>query len=183
AGTYHTKNDFVISLLVKNAGVIWKQFSANPNGDVKLPTNVQMGVSKKLKKAPIRLIAVYDYLLKWNMKYVSPIDTTGTSNPFDNGETQDSTKFQRFYAKAGSNVDNFFRHMIFGVDLQLSKNFLIMLGYNYRRQREFSLPERRGINGLSLGIGLNVKKVNFSVSYNQMGFGAGSTILGLTYKL
>lgn len=180
--TYHTKKNFVISLVAKNVGKVWKEFT--PTVPMSLPTTVQLGISKKLSKAPIRLIVVYDNLLKWNMKYVSPIDTAGQSNPFDSSkEPVDSTKFQKFYKRFGSNTDNFFRHMSFGTEILLSKNFMIMLGYNYRRQREYSLPERRGANGLCFGFQVKIKKFQFVYAYRQMAFAGGSSVLGLTYKL
>lgn len=182
--TYHTKKDFVVSLVAKNVGHVWKEFTSAQSGQMSLPQTVQFGLSKKLSKAPIRLLVVYDNLLKWNLKYVSPIDTAGKSNPFDTGKTPaDSTKFQKFYAKLGNNADNFMRHLNFGTEFSISKNFMIMLGFNYRRQREFSLPERRGVNGLCFGFNLNVKKIQFTYSYNKMAFAGGSSILGLTYKL
>lgn len=180
--TYHTRNNFVISLVAKNVGKVWKEFT--PTSPMNLPSDVQIGVSHKLSKAPIRLVFVYNNLLKWNMKYVSPIDTAGQSNPFDsNKEPEDSTKFQKFYKRFGSGTDNFFRHVTIGTELLLSKNFMIMLGYNYRRQREFTLPERRGANGLCFGFQMKVKKFQFTYSYNKMAFSGGSSILGLTYKL
>lgn len=180
--TYHTKKNFVISLVAKNVGKVWKEYT--PTSGMSLPTTVQLGISKKLSKAPIRLIFVYDNLLKWNMKYVSPIDTAGQSNPFDtNKEPEDSTRFQKFSKRFGSNTDNFFRHMSFGTELLLSKNFAVMLGYNYRRQREFTLPERRGANGLSFGFLVKVKKFQFTYSFNKMAFAGNSNILGLTYRL
>ncbi len=181
--TYHTKKDFVISLVAKNVGYVWKNFTMNPGAEMTLPQTVQFGVSKKLSKAPIRLIFVYDNLLTWNLKYVSPIDTAGQSNPFDtNQEPVDSTKFQKFYKRFGSNADNFFRHVNIGTEIILSKNFMIMAGFNYRRQREFSLTERRGANGLCFGFNVKIKKVNFTYSYNQMAFAGGSSILGLSYR-
>ena len=182
--TYHTRKDFVVSLVAKNIGRVWKDFTSTPGMEMTLPQTVQLGISKKLSKAPIRLLVVYDDLLKWNLKYVSPIDTAGKSDPFESGKTAvDSTKFQKFYAKLGNNSDNFMRHLSFGTELSLSKNFMIMLGFNYRRQREFSLPERRGVNGLCFGCNVKVKKIQFTYSYNKMAFAGGSSILGLTYKL
>jgi hypothetical protein len=181
--TYHTKKNFVISLVAKNIGHVWKHYTDNPGAEMTLPQTVQLGISKKLNKAPIRLIVVYDQLLKWNLRYISPIDTAGQSNPFNTGEKQDSTRFQKFYDKLGKNTDNFFRHLTFGTEILLSKNFTAMIGFNYRRQREFGLPERRGANGLSFGFNLKIKKVNFTYSYNQMAIGGGSSILGILYKL
>lgn len=181
---YHTKKDFAISLVAKNVGRVWKNLTPTPGAEMSLPQTVQIGISKKLPKAPIRLVVVYDNLLKWNYKYVSPIDTAGQSNPFDSKEQPaDSTKFQKFYKRFGSGTDNFFRHIILGTELSLSKNFMIMIGYNYRRQREFTLPERRGANGLSFGFNVKIKKFQFTYSFSKMAFSGGSNIIGLTYKL
>jgi hypothetical protein len=182
--TYHTKKDLTFSILAKNIGKVWKDLTPTPGAEMKLPQTMQIGISKKLSKAPIRLVFVYDNLLKWNYKYVSSIDTAGQTNPFDTGKDKvDSTKFQKFYKRFGSQTDNFFRHIQLGAELSLSKNFMIMLGYNYRRQREFSLPERRGANGLCFGFNLKVKKFQFTYSFNKMAFAGGSSIIGLNYKL
>lgn len=181
--TYRFKNNFVVSLAAKNVGYVWKNYTKTAGSELNLPNTVQLGISKKLSKAPIRLIVVYDQLLKWNMRYVSAIDTAGKSNPFGDAETVDSTRFQKFYKRLGSNTDNLFRHLTFGTELLLSKNFTIMLGYNYRRQREFTLPERRGGNGFSFGFTFKVKKFNLSYSFSQMAFAGRSSILGITYRL
>lgn len=178
--TYHTKKNLVISLMAKNVGKVWKEYT--PNTQMNLPTDVQLGFSKKLSKAPIRLVFIYHDLLKWNMKYVSPIDTAGQSNPFDNSKPADSTRFQRFTKRFGSGADNFLRHMTFGTELLLSKNFMIMIGYNYRRQREFSLPDHRGAAGMCFGFQIMIKKFQFAYSYNKMAVRGNSNIIGLTYK-
>lgn len=181
--TYRTKKNFVISLVAKNVGHVWKSYTKIPTNELNLPQTVQLGISKKLSKAPIRLIVVYDQLLKWNMKYVSTIDTAGKSNPFGDQEVADSSKFQKFYKRLGSNTDNLLRHFTFGTEILLSKNLTLMVGYNYRRQREFSLPERRGANGFSFGFNFKVKKFALSYSFSQMAFAGRSSIMGITYKL
>ncbi len=179
--TYHTKKNMTVSLLVKNVGFIWKTYSGNGTKE-SLPQTVQLGISKKVAKAPFRLFLVYDQLLKWNLKYISPIDTTGKNSQLNSKETkQDSTGFQRFKVRTGRVGDNLMRHIVVGTEIVLTKNFNLRVAYNYRRQKEMTLPERRGANGLSFGFGFRVKRFGFSYSYSKMAFPGNSHIFGLTF--
>jgi len=179
--TYHNKKNFTMSLLVKNVGFMWKNYS--PNGaKEKLPQTVQFGISKKVAKAPFRLFLVYDQLLKWDLSYISPVDTTGKYSSFNsNDRSQDSTGFQRFKVRAGKVGDNFMRHVVVGTEIVLTKNFNLRVAYNYRRQKEMTLPERRGANGLSLGFGMKVKRFGLSYSFSKMAFPGSAHIFGVTY--
>jgi hypothetical protein len=179
--TYHNKKNFVISLLAKNVGFVWKSYSSS-SGREDLPRTVQIGLSKKIEKAPFKLFAVYDQLLKWNLQYISPIDTTGKSSPLNSNSTPaDSSGFQKFTARAGDFGDNFFRHVTFGTEILITKNFNLRVAYNYKRQKEMTLPDRRGINGFSFGFGFRVKRFGFSYSFTKMAFPGNSNIIGLTF--
>lgn len=179
--TYHTPKDLTLSLLVKNVGFMWKSYSNNGIKET-LPNNVQLGISKKVAKAPFRVFLVYDQLFNWNLNYISPVDTTGKNSTLNSADkSQDSTGFQRFKARAGKYSDNFMRHIIIGTEIVLSKNFNLRVAYNYRRQKEMTLPERRGINALSLGFGLKVKRFGFSYSFSKMAFPGNSHVFALTY--
>lgn len=177
--TYHNKKDLTISLLAKNVGVVWKTFSGS---EEQLPQTVQFGISKKVNKAPFRLFFVYDQLLKWNLNYVSPVDTTGKNSSLSLGQTAvDSTGFQRFRNRVGNFSDNFMRHVIVGTEIIITKNFNLRIAYNYRRQKEMTLPERRGANGLSFGFGFRVKRFGLSYSFSKMAFPGNAHIFGITY--
>lgn len=179
--TYHNKKNMTVSLLVKNVGFIWKSYSNNGVKET-LPQNVQLGWSKKVAKAPFRLFVVYDQLLKWDLKYISPVDTTGKYSSLNlSDKTQDSTGVQRFKVRAGNYGDNFMRHVTVGTEIILGKNFYLQIAYNYRRQKEMTLPERRGANGLSFGVGFRIKRFGFSYSFSKMAFPGNSNILGLNF--
>ncbi len=178
--TYHSKKNLTISLLAKNVGVVWKDYSNTQGQASTLPQTVQLGLSYKVAKAPFRLFMVYDQLTRWNLKYVSPIDTTGKSNPFNTDTKTDSTKFQRFSRKFANRGDNFLRHITIGTEIVLTKNFNLRIAYNYRRQREMTLPDRRGANGLSFGFSFKVKRFGFSYSFSKMAFPGNSSIIGIS---
>lgn len=180
--TYHTKKNFTVSLLVKNIGFMWKNYTSGSAES--LPRTVQLGASYKPSKAPFRLFFVYDQLLKWNLKYISPVDTTGQSNSLTSSDVKkDSTGFQKFGKRFGNGIDNFMRHFTFGTEIILTKNFNLRVAYNYRRQREMTLPDRRGASGLSLGFGFRIKRFGFSYSYSKMAFPGNSSIFGVTLNL
>lgn len=180
--TYHTKKNLVVSLVAKNVGFMWKSYSNNGEKEA-LPQTVQFGMSKKIAKAPFRLFFVYDQLLKWNLNYISPVDTTGKNSTLNSSDIKtDSTGFQRFKLRAGKYGDNFMRHLVIGTEIILTKNFNLRIAYNYRRQKEMTLPERRGANGFSFGFGMRVKRFGFAYSFSKMAFPGNSHILGLTFN-
>lgn len=182
--TYHNKKDLVATVVLKNIGWVYKSHSNTLAQKESLPQNVQLGLSYKVAKAPFRIMAAYDQLARWNLRYISPIDTAQSANPFNTDETPaDSTKFQKFGARFNTGADNTMRHILLGTEFLVSKNFTIRLAYNYRRQREMTLPERRGVNGLSFGFGMKIKRMSFSYSFTKMAFAGNSSILGLTYNL
>lgn len=183
--TYHNKKNFTTSLLVKNIGFVWKDYtSSNSINSNQLPRTVQLGASYKPEKAPFRIFVVYDQLLKWNLNYMSPMDaaennTLGSSNTIP----QDSTGFQKFSVRFGNGADNFMRHVTLGTEILLSKNFNLRIAYNYRRQKEMTLPERRGANGLSFGFGFKIKRFGFAYSFSKMAFPGNSSVFSVTLKL
>ena len=178
--TYHTKKNLVITLQAKNIGFIWKSYTGNADKE-SLPQTVQLGMSKKLAKAPFRVFFVYDQLLKWKLSYVSPIDTAGQNNSFNSGTEQDSTDFQKFKVKAGDGLDNFMRHLVIGTEILITKNFNLRIAYNYRRQKEMTLPEKRGASAISFGFGFKVKRFGFAYAFNKMSVPGSSHMLGLTF--
>jgi hypothetical protein len=180
--TYHGKKDLTLSVVARNIGWIYKSYSNTLQKHEPLPQNVQLGMSYKVKKAPFRLILIYDQLNKWNQRYISPVDTAGKTSPFSTTETpKDSTKWQRFSKKTNAYGDNFLRHIIIGTEIVLTKNFNIRIAYNHRRQREMILPERRGANGLSIGFGFKIKRLGVAYSFTKMAFPGNSSIFSFSY--
>lgn len=181
--TYHKRN-LTLSLLARNVGYMWKSYSNTSSTAEPLPRNVQFGLSYKVAKAPFRVFVVYDNLLTWNLKYISPVDTAGQSSPFTSSSSQkDSTGWQKFKERSGNRLDNAMRHFIFGTEVLVSKNFTLRIAYNYRRQREMTIPDRRGANGLSFGFSLKVKRFALSYSFSKMAFPGSAHIFGVTASL
>lgn len=182
--TYRTKKNLVVSILAKNIGYMWKSYSNTSSTSEPLPADVQLGLSYKVSKAPFRIFVVYDNALRRNLKYINPLDTVGKSNPFSSSTAKnDSSGWQKFIKKTGSRTDNFMRHFTFGTEILLTKNFNLRIAYNYRRQKEMALPDRRGANGLSFGFSLKIKRFGLSYSFTKMSFPGNSNVFGITTTL
>ncbi|MBS1652734.1 MAG: type IX secretion system protein PorQ [Bacteroidetes bacterium] len=178
-GVNYHRNRFSASILAKNFGYVWKSYTSTSTD--KLPLNWQLGLAYKVSKAPFRLTLVYDYLNQWNLKYISPVDTTGQTNPFNSSPSkiQDTSSFKKFTKRFGSKADNFARHITIGAEIILTKNFTLRIAYNYRRQLEMILPDRRGINGFSFGFGFKTKRFGFNYAFTKMAFPGNSSIFNL----
>lgn len=173
--TYRHKSSLTLSILAKNVGRVWKSYSTNVTKEG-LPQDVQAGLSYKVKKAPFRLIVIYDQLTKWNLTYNSPLDETNQIDPFTNKPVKTKKNSQIW-------MDKFARHWIFATEIVLTKNFNLRIGYNYRLHKEQMLPDKRGANGLSFGFGLKIYKFHLSYAFSKYNVAGNSSIFSLTTNL
>ena len=153
AGTYHNpENNFDFTVLLKNVGGVLKDLS--PTSQSKLPIDVQVGVSKRLGKSPLRFSIAADELTRWSLTYTNPYDIS--NNFLDNTQSNAPTAF-------GNAVDNIFRHLKFGAEINFGAqdNFLIRAGYNYRTKQELVFNNIRSFGGLSLGFGFRLGGFHF----------------------
>ena len=151
---YNAEKEYSLSLVGRNIGGQLKRF-ANTYGN--LPWDIQFGYSQVLKNTPIRISITAHDLWRWKIPY--PTTT-------DNGSgivIQD-----KFF-------ENFFRHLIFGVEYIFNKNFYIALGYNYKTASDMRTDNRNFISGFSIGTGLKVKM--FALDVAVAGHHVGGTTL------
>lgn len=176
--TYHNKKNFTVSLLAKNYGKQWKPFSEN--GPIeKLPFDVQLGISKKVPKAPFRVILQYDQLLKWNLTYVDPQAEEDKIDPFTNKPVVKTAK-QKRNEKIKSGIDKFGRHITLGTEILLTKNFHLRVAYDFRNGKEMALPDKKVANGLSLGFGFKVYKFHLNYGFSKYALTGNAHTLGIT---
>lgn len=159
------------ALVVKQAGL---QISAFDEVTESLPLDIQIGISKKLTHLPFRFFITWHHLNRWNLLYDDP-------------NTEEDVFFGGFQPlrKEPTQLDNFFRHMIFGGEMSLGKkeSFRLRLGYNHQLKQELSVLNLRSFAGLSFGIGIRVKKFQFDYSNSVLHFGGSSHHLGLSTNL
>lgn len=173
AGTYITKSNWVISLVVRNIGSeLYNNYQSYNNS---LPFRMQIGTSKKLEHLPLTIVVIYDNLQKWDLSYYDPLDLEGNYDPMT-GEYLEKKKVDKF-------AKNLFSHFVFASELNLGKNLSIRLGYNYGYRQTMKSPTRKGVVGLSYGVGINVYKFNISYSRSEMHIHGSPNYITITTNL
>jgi len=143
------------SLVLRNAG---SQFKGYREGELEpLPFEIQLGVSKKLAKAPFRFSLVLHHLEKFDITYKDP-SKDGQVDPL----TGEPIEYKI------TTADKLLRHVVFGTELLLSKNFHVRAGYNFQRRKELGVESRLSTVGLSWGFGFRISK--FHLSYGRAAY-------------
>jgi hypothetical protein len=153
-------NLFSAGLVLKNMGTQLKGYYSLEGVQhlEPLPFDIQLGVSKKFKYAPLRLSFTLDNLQHWDLSYES------TNQPTDNITGTATIKKIGF-------VDMAFRHTILAAEFVPSKNFYLTVAYNDRRQQEMAMSGFKNGAGFSFGGGIKLYKfhVGFGMTQFQVG--------------
>lgn len=154
-------NLFSAGLVFKNMGTQLKGYYSLEGVQhlEPLPFDIQLGVSKKFKYAPLRLSLTLDNLHHWDLSYES------TNQPTDNLTGIAPTKKIGF-------VDMAFRHTIIAAEFVPSKNFYLTVAYNDRRQQEMTMSGFK--NGAGFSFGGGVKLYKFHVGFGMTQFQVGN---------
>jgi hypothetical protein len=159
--------------LVKNAGFEMNKF-VNKNKDREiLPAEFQLGISHKLKHAPLRFSLTGHNLQKWNLSYTDP-----NAKPTIDAITGDTTA-----VKTAGFGEKLFRHLIFTTEILISKNIHIRAAYDYNRRKNMKVDARAGMAGFSVGLGLTFKR--FTLDYGLLAYSVAgySNMVSLTMNL
>lgn len=148
-----------VAFVVRNLGT---QFSTYAGKREKLPLDVMIGFSKRLKYLPLRFGITANNLQQWTVRYDDPNAIQETSL-FGQDSIPNTVTF-------GDHVDNLFRHLTFSGELLIGKkdNFRLRIGYNHLRRSELIVKGTRGLAGFSFGFGMKIKHIR--IDYAWAGF-------------
>lgn len=138
---YNEDREFSAGLVLKNMG---SQISSYDDKRVGLPWDIQLGISKKLNNAPIRLSLTAVYLTQWDFARVNEANGIDTSS-------------DGFLKTA-------FKHTIIGIDLIPSENFWISAGFNPKVHYDMALEDGNKFGGFNGGAGIRIQK--FSIGFS-----------------
>lgn len=133
------KTDFTLAVVAKNLGA---QLSSYNDQRLALPWDLQLGMTRKLSHAPIRISLTAQYLNQWHFDRVNEANQITDEN-------------QGF-------VPTLFKHMVLGVELLPSNNFWIGIGYNPKVHSDLKLQNGNKWGGFNFGAGLRAKKVSIA---------------------
>jgi hypothetical protein len=153
--------DLSVGIALKNIGAQLKAYDSRRS---RLPWDIQLGFTKRMAHAPIRLSVTGMYLNQWKFKYV---DETLTERNVDD-----------------SFVTTLAKHLVFGVDFVPSNNFWVGVGYNPKEAMDMRLKDGGNrLGGFSMGAGLHVSRFDVSISAARYHPSAMSLMLGLGISL
>lgn len=148
------EKQLVSSLVIRHLGTQLKSYSGNREN---LPLDIQLGFSKRLANAPLRVNITAHHL---NIPDISYINT--------NNETTIDLETGEPIVDSVSLGDKIMRHFIVGGEILLSKNFHLRIGYNHQRRRELTLERAKGGVGYTMGFGLRIWR--FHVDYARAAY-------------
>ena len=151
---YDRDHNLSIGFTGKNIG---RQIKSYETDLADLPLDIQFGLSQKLAHAPFRYSITAVNLNQWTF-----YDLQGRKN---------------------SSTTAFFKHFVFGLDILLSDNFWVGVGYNIKRGSDLRLSEGNKFAGFSIGAGLKVKAFAFGCSFGQYMPSSTSLMLNISTSL
>lgn len=156
---YDSERDFSFGFAFKNIGAQLKPYEDDRQ---KMPWDIQMGITKRLAHAPIRLSVTAMYLNKWKFDYVDNTDKEYKGDKF----------FQAFI-----------KHLVIGVDYVPSDNFWLGIGYNPKTTLDMKLQGGNALSGFSGGAGVKIKMFDVGVSVAKYHPSALSFMIGVSTTL
>ena len=154
---YNENSDFSFSFTAKNLG---GQIVAFDDRRERLPIDLQIGITKRLAHAPLRLSITMPLLNNWK------------SSPYSAKEDK---------------KDNFgkilLNHFIVGLDFVPTDNFYVSLGYNFRRGNEMKINGSSRWAGLALGAGIGIKRIKIGASFAKYHSVGSSLLFNLSTSL
>jgi hypothetical protein len=160
-----TANLLQIGFVAKNMGLQLKTYSGTGED---LPFDLQIGITKRLLKAPLQFSFTAQRLHQFDILY------RDTAFNIDN------------YGDPGKDgfITNLFRHFVFAVQGYVGDKVELTVGYNVLRQAELSVTNTsNGLTGFSFGAGVLLKKMQVRYARSQYQNGVGYNQFGLNVAL
>ena len=152
---YDEESDFSLSIAARNLGGQIKSFG---NTRDHLPADLEIGFSKSLGHAPIRISLTMVDLTRWTSD-----DYFTTGNKLKSGSI-------------------FMNHFVLGAEYLISDNYYIGLGFNFRRAYEMNAAGSSHAAGLSFGGGVNLKRLKFGIAYAKYHVSAPTLAFTVAYN-
>lgn len=150
AGYFHEKKNLAMSMLLRNIGGELKTYVDGQDRE-KLPLDLAFAISKKFDRLPIRLNFVAHHLQTWDL--TTP--KTSSNQQIIGGSSTTERGF----------IDKLFAHVVAGVEVEAGKPVRLRIGYDHLRRMELGAGEKKGLVGMSAGLGLVIQQFRIDYSF------------------
>jgi hypothetical protein len=164
---------FQMGLVLQNIGWQLKGFYSEDGGSnhEMLPLNLQLGLTYRVKKAPLRFHLQIHNMQTWYLNYEW---TSLDKDPVKGDIIPHDVKW----------YDMLFRHTIWSIEIvPKSEKFYIALSYNHRRRAELQLTDQKSLAGFALGAGVKIKQARLGFAISQLTKSNFSYQVGLTLDI
>jgi hypothetical protein len=157
-----------LAVVTSNVGTQITTYYSDGNRE-KIPFNLQVGLSRQLRHAPLIFSVTLQNLQKW--------DLANTETDPDNQDEMSIFERDESFGK------QIMRHTVFGVEILPSKSFIIRAGYNYQRRQELKFDDKASTVGFSAGFGLKIKRFRLDYGISNFHLAGSSNLFSLCINL
>lgn len=151
AGYFHEDKNLAMSMILRNLGAELKTYVSGQDKE-KLPLDLAFAISKRFDRLPIRLNFVAHHLHKWDLTRPK---TSSNNQQIIGGSTTTERGF----------IDKLFAHVIAGIEVEAGKPVRLRVGYDHLRRMELGSGEKKGLVGMSAGVGIVVQQFRIDYSF------------------
>ncbi len=167
--SYHdSSSNFTATVIGRNLGYQFKKFYQQREN---LPAELTLAISQKLKYAPIRYHLAYKNLQRFKQSFKTDPDVVFDPDLTPPEPIENQISFG----------DELLRHFVIGAELSFTPAFAVQVGYNHQRNKELSLANSGGAAGLSIGVSLNLKKIQIGYAHSQVNVAGGNNYFSVQY--
>ena len=157
-----------VALVASNIGTQITTYYDGGNRE-KIPFNLQAGISRRLKHAPLIFSITMQNLSNWDLANPEP-------DPNNNDESIIFEPEEGF----GKQI---MRHTVLGIEILPSKSFILRAGYNYQLRQELKFDDNASSVGFSFGFGIKVKRFRLDYSNTRFHLAGSSNLFSLGINL
>jgi hypothetical protein len=155
---FDSEKDLALGIVLKNIGA---QLKAYDEERQRIPWDIQLGITKRMAHAPLRLSATAIYLNRWKFDYLD--NTTVVTN-------------DGFWKTA-------LKHLVLGVEFMPSDNFWLGIGFNPKTKMDMELTSGNRLGGFSAGGGIKVSRFSVGASVARYHPSATSLMVSVSMSL
>jgi hypothetical protein len=157
-------NGLQLSLLAKNMGAQLKSYT---NEKEDLPFDVQIGITKRLQKAPFAFSLTAHHLHRFNLAYNDTIFNSANN-----------------FSSTSSFTNKLFNHFVVATHIFIGQRLEATVGYNHLRRSELSIGSAgNGLTGFSAGFAVRFEKLHISFARSTFQRNIATNQFGLNLVL
>lgn len=160
---YDDEKDLSLSAVLRNMGGQLKRFDERYD---RVPFDIQLGYMQTIGASPFQISVTANNLTRWNIPYYAYKE--------DGQEVLEEKK---------GFIQNFFRHLIFGLQWQPSEKFYACVAYNYKTHSDMSAYKSSFLSGFSLGLGFRTRGFSIGAAYAMPHKAASSLMVNLSCSI